>query len=60
MDYKKEIEDIVNLIVKEGASDLHISVGRNPVIRVAGNLIPLLKKPVITEANMKGFLSVFL
>jgi twitching motility protein PilT len=60
MDYKKEIDDIVNLILKEGASDLHISVGRNPIIRVSGNLIPLLKMPVITEANMKGFLNVFL
>jgi twitching motility protein PilT len=60
MDYKKEIDDIVNLILKEGASDLHISVGRNPIIRVSGNLIPLLKMPIITEVNMNGFLGIFL
>ncbi len=60
MDFKKEIEEMVNLILKEGASDLHLSVGRNPVIRVAGNLIPLLKKPVLTESDMKGFVNVFL
>ncbi|MEI8327934.1 MAG: PilT/PilU family type 4a pilus ATPase [Candidatus Taylorbacteria bacterium] len=60
MDYKKEIENIVNVIIQDGASDLHISVGRNPVIRVNGGLIPLLKSPVISDMDMKGFLSVFL
>lgn len=60
MDYKKEIDELVNLILKEGASDLHLSVGRNPIIRVAGNLIPLVKKSTITESDMKGYLGVFL
>jgi len=60
MDYKKEIEDLVSLIIKEGASDLHLSVGRTPIIRVSGNLIPLVKKPIVTEADMKGFLKTFL
>ena len=60
MDYKKEIDDLVNLILKEGASDLHLSVGRTPVIRVSGNLIPLVRKTVISPADMKGYLSVFL
>lgn len=60
MDYKKEIEALVDLILKEGASDLHLSTGRTPVIRVSGNLIPLLKKPVLSEADMKGFAGIFL
>ncbi|MEA2715295.1 MAG: twitching motility protein PilT [Candidatus Parcubacteria bacterium] len=60
MDYKKEIEDLVNLILKESASDLHLSVGRTPFIRSSGNLIPLMKKAVLTEADMKGFMGVFL
>jgi twitching motility protein PilT len=60
MDYKKEIEDLVNLILKEGASDLHLATGRTPVIRVASNLIALVKKPVLSAADMKGFLNIFL
>ena len=60
MDYKKEIEDIVSYLIKEGASDLHLSVGRTPIIRVSGNLIPLVKKSVLTEADMKGFIGAFL
>ncbi len=60
MDYKKEIDDLVNTILQEGASDLHLSVGRPPVIRVSGNLLPLVKKSVITDSDMKGFLNVFI
>ncbi len=60
MDYKNEIEELVNLIIKEGASDLHLSIGRHPIIRVAGNLIPLMKKPVLSDGDMKGFMNVFL
>ncbi len=60
MDYKKEIESLVDLILKEGASDLHLSSGRPPIIRSAGNLIPLVRKAALTENDMKGFLKVFL
>jgi twitching motility protein PilT len=60
MEYKKIIDDLVTLLLHEGASDLHLSVGRNPIIRVSGNLIPLLKQSVITDSDMKGFLGVFL
>ena len=60
MDYRKEIDELVDLILKEGASDLHLSPGRTPIIRVAGSLIPLMKKPVITENDMKGYMDVFL
>ena len=60
MDYKKELEDLVNLILKEDASDLHLSVGRVPVIRVSGALIPLMKHPVLTKQDMQGFVDVIL
>ena len=60
MDYKKEIEELVNLILKEGASDLHLSSGRTPIVRISGNLIPLVKKPVMTVLDMKGFIKIFL
>lgn len=60
MEYKKEVEELISLLVKESASDLHLSTGRQPIIRTSGNLIPLMKKPVITEADMKGFVNVFL
>ena len=60
MDYKKEIEQLVELVLNENASDLHLADGRHPVIRVAGSLIPLVKKEKTTAAQMQGFLDTFL
>lgn len=60
MDYKKEIEQLVELVINENASDLHLADGRHPVIRVAGSLIPLVKKEKTTAAQMQGFLDTFL
>jgi twitching motility protein PilT len=60
MDYKKELIDIVSTVVKEGASDLHLSEGRIPFIRSASALIPLVKKPKMSGEDMKGFLNEFL
>lgn len=60
MDYRKEIDELVDLILKEEASDLHLSPGRVPVIRVSGSLIPLVKRALITEKDIEGYIDVFL
>ena len=60
MDYKRDIEELVATVINEGASDLHLSEGRNPLIRVSGNLIPLAKKPIISSSDMKGYINTFL
>lgn len=60
MEYKKEIEQLVSTVVQEGASDLHLAEGRNPVVRVSGVLIPLVKSSVLSQTDMKGFLNEFL
>ncbi len=60
MDYKKEIEELVDLLIKEDASDLHLSVGRTPIIRSSGELIPLIKRAVLTDKDLQGFADVFL
>lgn len=56
MDYKHEIEELVAAVEKEGASDLHISVGRHPTIRVSGDLIPIVKKAAYTPEDTMGLL----
>lgn len=58
LDYKKEFEDLVEIVMKESASDLHLSEGRYPTIRVAGFLIPLMNRKVITREDTMGFMSV--
>lgn len=51
---------ILEATLKESASDLHITVGRHPTIRVDGVLIPLLKHPVITPAFSEEFIDIIL
>lgn len=53
-DYRQEIEELVLIVAKEGASDLHLTVGRHPTIRVSGDLIPIVKKPVLTPEDTLG------
>ncbi len=59
-EYRKELEDLVLTVIHEGASDLHLVVGRHPTIRVSGELIPLVKKPVLEEADTLGLVKELL
>lgn len=60
VDYKKELNALIELILHEQASDLHFSVGAHPIIRVSGTLIPLVKKPILTESDVNGFVKVLM
>src|SRR3989344_795119 len=57
MNYKKELEELILTVIRQGGSDLHIGAGRVPVIRVDGELIFLVKNAVLTEEDMMGFLN---
>jgi len=55
-----EMNELLELAVEEGASDLHISVGIPPVLRIHGSLHPLdaaVLKPEDTERLMKSITS---
>ncbi|MBI3627434.1 MAG: type IV pilus twitching motility protein PilT [Candidatus Sungbacteria bacterium] len=52
--YKELLGELLTMVVKENASDLHISVGRHPTIRIDGGLVPLLKKDIITPEIAEG------
>lgn len=60
MDYKAKLEELLDIVMREGGSDLHLSEGRHPTIRVSGSLIPLVRKDVLTHAEINGLLEVLL
>ncbi len=60
MDYKSELADLIKTVAQEGASDLHLSEGRRPTIRVSGFLIPLVKKDVLTKESLDGIITLLL
>lgn len=51
---------LLDMVIKEGGSDLHLSVGSNPIIRVSGSLVPLVQEKILqpedTEAMLKEIL----
>ena len=60
MDFSKELEDLITTVIRENASDLHISVGRHPMIRIEGALIPLTQKPILTPDVAEGLVTAML
>src|SRR3989344_4922172 len=54
MDHLEQFKKIMDVAVKEGASDLLISVGHPPVVRITGQLIPLVKEKKITSEDAKN------
>jgi twitching motility protein PilT len=60
VDYSRELEDIIDIVISEQGSDIHLSVGSHPIIRVDGALIPLIKKPVLVSHDVAGFASALL
>src|ERR1035437_2906771 len=57
MDYKNELNDLVKTVFQEGASDLHLSEGKRPTIRVSGMLLPLVKRDIVSKEMIIGILS---
>jgi twitching motility protein PilT len=53
-DYKQKLNDLLTATAKQGASDLHLAVGRHPTLRIDGVLVPLQQEPIITPEAMEG------
>ena len=56
MDYASKLGELADTVIKEGGSDLHLSVGRHPTVRVSGNLVPLVNQAELTAEDTKAFL----
>jgi len=51
--YTQKLEQLLEEITKENASDLHISAGRPPTLRIDGRLVPLIKYGVLSPQDTK-------
>ena len=59
-DFQYELEELLTAVLKENASDLHISVGRYPTLRISGQLIPLAQKEILDPEHADGLVSALL
>jgi twitching motility protein PilT len=52
----KRLEELLDTVVAEGGSDLHIFAGGSPILRVSGALIPISKYPALTNEETEAML----
>ena len=54
------LDKILSTAAEQKASDIHLSVGSPPILRIDGKLITLKDEAIITKEFMKGFSTVVL
>jgi len=57
---KQELDDLLISTAQEGASDLHIAVGRYPTLRIDGRLVPLSNKEILTPQRAEDLVFALL
>jgi twitching motility protein PilT len=58
--HKQLVDSLVQIIIRERASDIHLSEGRFPTIRVDGSLIPIQAGGQLTKEDLEEILLIFL
>jgi len=57
---KQELDGLMMDTARENASDLHLSVGRYPTLRISGRLIPLTNKEILTPQKVEELVDALL
>lgn len=52
--YQLQLKDFLEIMIKEGASDLHVSADYPPMLRVVGRLLPIFKTKRLLAADTWG------
>jgi twitching motility protein PilT len=55
-EYKQLLNELIDAVIKQSGSDLHLSEGRHPTFRISGDLVPLLQRPELTKDDTDGLL----
>ena len=56
----QQMNELLEATVAEQASDLHLSAGRPPILRIAGRLIPLQTGSLLSGEDIEGLVSSLL
>ncbi|OGN08777.1 MAG: type IV pili twitching motility protein PilT [Candidatus Yanofskybacteria bacterium RIFCSPHIGHO2_02_FULL_41_11] len=60
MDYRQYLEELLNHTAKSNASDLHLSPGNYPIIRIDGRLIQVQDKKILDRPTLEGLVFALL
>lgn len=59
-DYKQQLEELLLTAGQNNASDIHLSPGNYPILRIDGRLIPLSNKKILDSEVLEGLASALL
>lgn len=54
--YKKQLDDLIEVTARKGGSDLHLSPGHHPTMRVDSHLIPLTDQPILDKQLLENLI----
>ncbi len=54
MNYTPILKNLLEITLEQKASDLHISVGHSPTLRIGGKLVPLVRRKKLSSEDSKG------
>lgn len=57
---EQRLKNLLLLVGQQGASDLHLVVGRYPTLRIDGKLHPIMQEKILTPADTKALSDVLL
>lgn len=57
---EQRIKNLLRLVAQQGASDLHLTVGRYPTLRIDGRLVPLTQDSIIVPEDNKSMGEIIL
>jgi len=60
IDYQNKLAELMILAAQQGASDLHLSVGKHPTVRIDGNLVPISNEQILTPEMTAGLIGALL
>lgn len=60
MDYKQQLESLLIEASQNGASDIHLSPGNYPILRIDSRLVPLANKKILDPESLSGLAEVLM
>ena len=59
-DYKKQVDELLSMTGQKGGSDLHLSPGHYPTVRIDSRLIPLTEYKILDRQLLEGLVLALL
>jgi twitching motility protein PilT len=58
--YQLQLKQLLELTIRQNASDLHISAGHPPILRKGGKIVPVPNRPVLSAKDSQGLAFVLM